>query len=303
MAEIIQWRRGSAALWTATNPVLADGEWGLEKDTKKGKFGDGVTAWNSLTYTLLPAEVAVQITAAGAKTTPVDADYFGIIDSVAGNVLKKLSWASIKAMFNALYASATHTHSAADINSGTLATGRGGTGLTGFTASNYLRALNATTLENRTPAQVLADIGAQAAGSYAAASHVHAASQVTAGNFGSGDFVFPANLDINGQVASPTHAKGNITGATTVNFNDGNIQTMTLTGNVTFTFSNPKSGASYQLIISQDATGGRTITWPTMHWGGKTVPTLTGTLNSKDIITITYDGATYNATILKNVGI
>jgi hypothetical protein len=78
---------------------------------------------------------------------------------------------------------------------------------------------------------------------------------------------------------------------------------MTLTGNVTFTFSNPKSGASYQLIISQDATGGRTITWTTMHWGGKTVPTLTGTLNSKEIITITYDGATYNATILKNVGI
>ncbi len=130
-----------------------------------------------------------------------------------------------------------------------------------------------------------------------------AASAVTAGTFGTGDFVFQGNLSIGGQVFSPTHAKGNITGATTVSFNDGNVQTMTLTGNVTFTFSNPQSGASYQLIITQDATGGRTIAWPTIHWGGKTVPTLTGTLNSKDIITITYDGATYNATILKNVGI
>lgn len=36
----------------------------------------------------------------------------------------------------------------------------GGTGIGSYTANNYIRALNSTTLEQRTPAQVLADIGA-----------------------------------------------------------------------------------------------------------------------------------------------
>lgn len=48
--EDIQFRRGSAALWTSRNPVLLDGEPGLEEDTRKVKYGDGVTAWNDLAY-------------------------------------------------------------------------------------------------------------------------------------------------------------------------------------------------------------------------------------------------------------
>lgn len=48
----IQIRRGTAAQWTSANPTLAAGEWGFETDTKKGKIGDGTTAWNSLAYVL-----------------------------------------------------------------------------------------------------------------------------------------------------------------------------------------------------------------------------------------------------------
>lgn len=48
----IQIRRGTAAEWTSANPTLASGEWGFETDTKKGKIGDGTTAWNSLAYVL-----------------------------------------------------------------------------------------------------------------------------------------------------------------------------------------------------------------------------------------------------------
>jgi len=48
----IQIRRGTASQWTSTNPTLASGEWGFETDTKKGKIGDGSTAWNSLAYVL-----------------------------------------------------------------------------------------------------------------------------------------------------------------------------------------------------------------------------------------------------------
>jgi hypothetical protein len=50
MAQRIQLRRGTAAQWAATNPVLASGEIGVETDTRQFKFGNGATAWNSLAY-------------------------------------------------------------------------------------------------------------------------------------------------------------------------------------------------------------------------------------------------------------
>ena len=48
----IQLRRGTAAEWTAANPVLAAGEMGLETDTGDFKFGDGSSAWGALSYSL-----------------------------------------------------------------------------------------------------------------------------------------------------------------------------------------------------------------------------------------------------------
>ncbi len=50
MAVRIQFRRGTAAEWTAANPTLAAGEAGYETDTAKFKLGTGNTAWNSLAY-------------------------------------------------------------------------------------------------------------------------------------------------------------------------------------------------------------------------------------------------------------
>jgi len=47
---IIRHRRDTAANWTSNNPVLEAGQLGLETDTLKIKFGDGTTAWNSLSY-------------------------------------------------------------------------------------------------------------------------------------------------------------------------------------------------------------------------------------------------------------
>lgn len=47
------------------------------------------------------------IHAASGKTTPVDADEFGIVDSAASNVLKKLTWANLKAAILAALTSPT----------------------------------------------------------------------------------------------------------------------------------------------------------------------------------------------------
>jgi hypothetical protein len=46
----IQIRRGTAAAWTAANPILAAGEFGLETDTRRNKIGTGSDVWTQLLY-------------------------------------------------------------------------------------------------------------------------------------------------------------------------------------------------------------------------------------------------------------
>jgi len=59
MAVNILLRRGTAAEWTASNPILLEGEVGVETDSKKLKVGDGLTVWASLPYiTLTPTAAA-----------------------------------------------------------------------------------------------------------------------------------------------------------------------------------------------------------------------------------------------------
>jgi hypothetical protein len=53
-------RNGTALQWTNANPILAEGEMGLETDTKKFKIGDGILAWNALAYGGLQGNVGPQ---------------------------------------------------------------------------------------------------------------------------------------------------------------------------------------------------------------------------------------------------
>ena len=43
-------RNDTAANWTSVNPVLGKGEMGVENDTRKFKFGDGISTWTELEY-------------------------------------------------------------------------------------------------------------------------------------------------------------------------------------------------------------------------------------------------------------
>lgn len=100
------------------------------------------------------------------------------------------------------------------------------------------------------------------------------------------------DIQLNKQVFSNQFALTD--GATiAVDFNNSNSQRVTLGGNRTITFANPKAGAVYRLFLKQDGTGSRTVTWPTVKWQGGTTPTLTTTAGKTDIITITYDGTDY----------
>lgn len=59
MAQLIQFRRGTAAAWTLANPVLASGEIGFETDTNLYKIGNGVDNWSELYYGGLNPELGV----------------------------------------------------------------------------------------------------------------------------------------------------------------------------------------------------------------------------------------------------
>ena len=68
----MQQRRGTAAQWTAANPVLAAGEIGFETDTSKFKMGNGSSTWTALTYFANAAELAAIIDGAPALLNTLD---------------------------------------------------------------------------------------------------------------------------------------------------------------------------------------------------------------------------------------
>ncbi len=79
-----------------------------------------------------------------------------------------------------------------------------------------------------------------------------------------------------------------------VDWNSGNVQSVTLGGSRTITFSNGVAGGRYLLILTQDSTGGWTVTWPAaIKWPSGTPPTLTATAGRTDILSFVYDGASY----------
>lgn len=85
---------------------------------------------------------------------------------------------------------------------------------------------------------------------------------------------------------------GNSGTALTIDWNNGDTQRVTMTGNCTFTFSNPVAGRTYTLILTQDGTGSRTATWPTaVKWAAGSAPTLTTTATTgRDVLTFLYSG-------------
>lgn len=84
--------------------------------------------------------------------------------------------------------------------------------------------------------------------------------------------------------------------ALTISLANGTIQDLTLTGNCTFTFPATSAGKSFVLLLRQDATGGRTVTWPaSVKWPSSTAPTITATASKMDRFVFTADGSVWVA--------
>jgi hypothetical protein len=103
----------------------------------------------------------------------------------------------------------------------------------------------------------------------------------------------PKLKDYSEEQATPSSSAG----ALTLDMTTANVFEVTLTENTTLTFSNPPASGdagSFTLILKQDATGSRTVTWPAaVDWASGTAPTLTTTASGVDILTfLTTDAGT-----------
>jgi hypothetical protein len=95
---------------------------------------------------------------------------------------------------------------------------------------------------------------------------------------------------------SELNVAANSSTALTIDLTAGNVHTVAMTGNCTFTFSNPIADddcSSFTLILTQDGSGSRTATWPaSVDWPGGSAPTLTTTATTgRDMLMfVTVDG-------------
>ena len=121
---------------------------------------------------------------------------------------------------------------------------------------------------------------------------------------GSGLLVFnsaPAltNPTVTNYVETPYSA--NSSTAITLALTNGTVQIITLTGNATITMPTATSGKSFILLLKQDGTGSRTVTWSTVKWPAGTAPTITSTASKQDIFSFFADGTNwYGVTVSQN---
>ena len=107
------------------------------------------------------------------------------------------------------------------------------------------------------------------------------------------------NPTVTNYVETPYSA--NSSTAITLDLANGTVQIITLTGNATITMPTATSGKSFILMLKQDGTGSRTVTWSTVKWAGGTAPTITSTASRLDLLSFFADGTNwYGAVISQN---
>lgn len=96
-----------------------------------------------------------------------------------------------------------------------------------------------------------------------------------------------------GAVEQAVFSNGNSGTSKALNCDNGNVQSVSITGAVTFTFSTPTHPCKFTMLVTQDATG-HVYAYPAaVLWPAGTAPTLSTAANAKDAATFVYDGTSY----------
>ena len=258
MAVQIQLRRDTASNWTSANPTLAVGEFAIETDTDKYKIGDGSTAWTSLGYSSLPSNVLPLTGGAMTGAITTNSTFDGVDVATRDGVLT----------------STTTTADAALPKAGGAMTGAITTNSTfdGVDIATRDAVLTSTTT---TAAAALPKAGGTLSGEIVAADQIISAPVLK-------------------NYSETVHAGGNTGSTETLDETDGNLQTWTLDANCTFTMpsgSGLQAGTSLTLVLTQDGTGSRTVTFTGVKWaGGEAMEASTGAADIDIVTFITYNG-------------
>jgi hypothetical protein len=109
-----------------------------------------------------------------------------------------------------------------------------------------------------------------------------------------GSLDFSSPLTMQSQGVSYMYSGTASSSSYTVNFNNGNIQEITLNSSIsTLSLSNPISGGVYTLLFIQGAGGSKTVSFSNILWAGALAPVLSSTAGQRDMITLIYNGSTY----------
>jgi len=102
-------------------------------------------------------------------------------------------------------------------------------------------------------------------------------------------------------VTPKAYSLGNIGSSATINWANGELQHGTLTADTTLTFSNPVPGSTYLLVLTQDATGGWDVAFPTAIWVTDGVAKQPEQAASKTtIFQFVYEGTNYHAAAISH---
>ena len=288
MPVLIQFRRDTAANWTAANTTLAQGEMGIETDTNLFKIGNGSTAWNSLAYGGIQGIQGVQGTtgiqgvqglqgAIGAQGTTGDTGVQGLTGSTGA-----------QGTTGAQGIQGTQGLQGTDANVQGIQGIQGADGAAGATGSQGVQGITGN--------QGIQ--GIQGADGAAGATGSQGIQGITGNQGIQGIQGLGFSTTITSYIET-VYAIGN-SGANTLTPDaaNGTIQTITATGNFTLNaFANPQSGQTITFIITQDATGSRTLTSSMLFASAS--KTLSTAANSVDILTVSYVGTTYYASLSK----
>jgi hypothetical protein len=100
------------------------------------------------------------------------------------------------------------------------------------------------------------------------------------------------SMNLSGSYTEGVVAIGNSGTSKTLSLADGTVQTVTMTGNCTFTMPALVSGKSFILIISTGS-GSFTGTFTSVKWPNNVAPTITTTASRWDIMTFVADGTNW----------
>lgn len=311
MAIKIQIRRDSSTNWTATNPILSQGELGLELDTNFIKAGNGTDNWNTLPYLFEFTEDLIPLTDntydLGSPTKAYRNGYFSGNVGIGRTPTEALDVVG-KAIIDMsltpgyLYPAPGQITFSANGTNRTDPKIRGRAGNSGSSDSNNIGlGLSATNRNNET--------GFEYAGIQFDVRRSSNAPITTGNAFIFRNYNIPlavidhaGNTSTRGLFFISEYSNGNSGTSKTINWNNGNMQTVTMTGNCSFTFTAPTQGVGrLDLKVVQDATGGRNLTFPsTVKWpdGEPAWTSMTG--NQRCIVTFRYDGTHYVAVATGN---